>query len=262
MWMILVLIGSLLLACVGIAGYAFALTQKRPPLALYLSRRAQSNYLRLGQIPARQIELIVRQEDPNFYSHPGFDIESIRKAWQSNSREKRITLGGSTITQQLAKNLYLRFTRSYLRKLVGFLIALKLERALGKDRILEMYVNVIYFGNGVYGIAEAARFYFDKPVADLDLNQMVMLAVIPSAPTICNPIQHPEAFEHMRNRFLVRFTEGDRPLIAPAEVTAILSHGATCLDAELRKPDDFTRSYPQTIPMTNERFGSFHDEKA
>ncbi len=129
-------------------------------------------------------------------------------------------------------------------------------------KALEMYVNVIYFGNGVYGIAEAARFYFDKPVADLDLNQMVMLAVIPSAPTICNPIQHPEAFEHMRNRFLVRFTEGDRPLIAPAEVTAILSHDATCLDAELRKPDDFTRSYPQTIPMTNERFGPFHDEKA
>lgn len=70
----------------------------------------------------------------------------------------------------MAKNLYLRFTKSYLRKLAEFLIALYLERILGKNRILELYVNIIYFGNGAYGISEAARFYFDKRVRELSLN--------------------------------------------------------------------------------------------
>ena len=120
-----------------------------------------------------------------------------------------------------------------------------------------MYVNIIYFGNGIYGIADAARFYFDKPVRDLNLNQMVMVAIIPSAPTAGNPIQHPEVFERLRNKYLIRFTEEGQPLISQTEAKYILARGAACLDPELRAPDDFTRSYPSTVPMINERFGPF-----
>lgn len=252
---VLIIVAIALLSCVGTAGYAFVLTRRRPPLALYESRRRQPDYLRLDRIPARLIELLVRQEDPKFYTHHGLDLESIRDAWQTNHREKRIVKGASTIPQQLAKNLYLRFTQSYLRKMMEALIALKLERALGKARMLEMYVNIIYFGNGTYGMAEAARFYFDKPVDDLSLNQMVMLVIIPAAPTTANPIQHPEAFERARNKYLPRFTGGERPLISRAEAEDILAHTAACLDPELRKLDDYTRRYPQTIPMINERYG-------
>lgn len=213
---LLLLVAAALLACAGLEGYACVLMKKRPPLALYESRRRQPDFLPLDQVPARQLELIVRQEDTNFYTHPGFDVDGIRQAWQTNRKERRIVYGGSTITQQLAKNMYLRFTRTYLRKAVEVLIALALEHRLGKARILELYVNIIYYGFGIYGIANAARFYFDKPVSDLSLNQMVMLAIIPSVATAGNPIQHPEVFERVRNKRLVLFAEDDPPLISRA----------------------------------------------
>ena len=122
---------------------------------------------------------------------------------ERESPGRHIVRGASTITQQLAKNLYLRFTKSYLRKLAELFIALYLERILGKNRILELYVNIIYFGNGVYGISEAARFYFDKRVRELSLNQMVMLTIIPSAPTMGNPISPlcPSSTSKVKNPF-------------------------------------------------------------
>ena len=137
------------------------------------------------------------------------------------------------------------------------LIALVLERRLGKTRILEMYVNIIYFGNGIYGINDASSFYFDKSVADLSLNQMFILACIPAVPTRGNPIQHPEVFERVRNERLERLIQEGQTVLSPAEMAFIAAHKADCLDPELRKPDDFTRNYPQTVPMINERFGPF-----
>ena len=86
---------------------------------------------------------------------------------------------------------------------------------------------------------------------------MVMLAIIPSVATAGNPIQHPEVFERVRNKRLVLFAEDDPPLISPGETEDIRARGAACLDPELRAPDDFTRSYPTTVPMINERFGPF-----
>jgi membrane peptidoglycan carboxypeptidase len=136
-------------------------------------------------------------------------------------------------------------------------IALALEQELGKDRILELYVNILYFGNGVYGISDAAGFYFGKDVSALSLNQMIMLSLLPQAPTAGNPIQHPEVFERLRNRNLYLLTQREPPLITPTEEADILSRDAAHLDPELRKQDDFTRSYPQTVPMINERFGPF-----
>ena len=224
-------------------------------MTLYSQRSGQPDFQPLDQIPPRLIELIIAKEDPHFYTHPGYDIVFIRKAWQSNFREKQIVKGGSTISQQLARNLYLRFNKSYLRKMVELLITLNLERALGKDRILELYINIIYFGNGTYGVCEAAQFYFHKAVSDLSLNQMVILTVIPPAPTAGNPIQHPEVFERMRNNFLKYASEGGDPVISLADADAIRANSAECLDPELREQDDFTRNYPQTIPLINERFG-------
>ena len=258
---LLILIAAVLLACAGVVVHALMLLIRRPPMALYEARKAQPDYLRLDQIPPRQMELLIRQEDHLFYSHPGYVYESMRLAWEENHREGKIVSGGSTITQQLAKNLYFRFERNYLRKLTELLIALRLERTLGKERILELYANIIYFGNGIYGISEAARFYFNKPIQDLSLNQMVMLTIMPSAPTMGNPIQHPEVFEQLRNNRLPRFRDIKPALLSPAEMETVRAHGAACLDPELRKPDAFTRSYPQTIPMINERFGPFAADK-
>ena len=168
-----------------------------------------------------------------------------------------IVYGGSTITQQLAKNLYFRFTHSYIRKAAELMISLVLERQLGKNRILELYLNIIYFGNGIYGISDAAHFYFDKPLADLSLNQMLMLAVIPAIPTRGNPLQHPDVYERVRNKRLMLLLNGKPPLISREEAAAIQALGSDCLDPELRENDEYTRSYPQTIPLINERFGPF-----
>lgn len=252
---VLIIIAAGLLVCFGVAAYVFVLLKRRPPRILYERRSAEPDFLPLDQIPPRLTELIVENENHNFYAHRGYDIEAIRRAWRANHRQKRIVSGASTITQQLAKNLYLRFRKSYLRKMAELLIAVHLERTLGKDRILEMYLNTSYFGNGTYGIVNAAQFYFHKQIRDLSLNQMVMLTIILPAPTVGNPIQHPGEFERLRNKYLAKAVKRGIPFFSHTEVEAMRAYGSDCLDPELRKPDDFTRNYPQTIPMINERFG-------
>ena len=254
---ILIILALMLLFCAGVACYAIALMKKRPPLALYERRTRQPDFIPLSRIPKRQVDLLVKLEDSNFYTHRGYDVEDIRDALQMNLKAGHIVYGGSSITQQLAKNLYFRFMHSFIRKAAEFIIALALERQLGKDRILELYINIIYFGNGIYGISDAARFYFDKPLSNLDLNQMLILAVIPTIPTKGNPIQYPEVFERVRNKRIKYLANGKSPLISREEAAAIQAHGSDALDPELRKNDDFTRSYPQTVPLINERFGPF-----
>ncbi|MER2183560.1 MAG: biosynthetic peptidoglycan transglycosylase [Clostridia bacterium] len=254
---ILILVAAVLLCCIGVAGYALALLIRRPPLRLYRERSAQPDFIPLSRIPKRLIDLLVYLEDKNFHDHPGYSLKMIRYVWNGNRKAGRIIAGASTITQQLAKNLYFRFNHSYIRKAAELLVSLVLERRLGKDRILEMYLNIIYFGNGVYGITGAARFYFDKPVAGLSLNQTLMIAVIPAAPTRGNPIQHPETYERLRDSRLKKLTAVEPPLVSPEEDAAIRAFGPDCLDPELRKNDEFTRAYPQDIPLINERFGPY-----
>lgn len=140
---LLIVVAAILLLCAGVTVYTGILLIRRPPMALYRMLIGQAGFLPLSRIPRRQIELLVAVEDPFFYTHHGFALEGIRKAAEENSRARRIVQGGSTITQKLVKNLYFRFTRSYLRKVAELLIALVLELRLGKTRILEMYVNII-----------------------------------------------------------------------------------------------------------------------
>ena len=254
---LLIVVAVILLLCMGVTVYTGILFKRRSPMTLYDMRTEQPDFLPLSRIPKRQIELLLAVEDPIFYTHHGFSPERIHKAVKMNAQAKRIVEGGSTITQQLAKNLYFRFNQSYLRKMAELPVALALERKLGKIRILEMYVNIIYFGNGIYGINDASHFYFNQSVSDLSLNQMFILSCIPSVPTRGNPIQHPEAFERVRNERLNRLKEEKQTALTQAEMAFISAHQSVCLDPDLRKPDDFTRNYPQTIPLINERFGPF-----
>ena len=219
-----ILLAAVLAGCIGVTGYALLLMRKRPPLSLYESRRAQPDFQPLAGIPPLQIKLILRQEDTAFYTHRGYNMDNIRRACEKNLRARRIVRGGSTITQQLAKNLYLRFTKTFLRKAVELVIALALERELGKERILELYLNTVYYGNGVYGIGSAARFYFGKDVSKLSLNQMLMLTIMLMAPTAGNPIQHPEVFACLRNSRLYFFSKDCiPPLITPEEEADIVT---------------------------------------
>ena len=249
-----------LLPGVGIAGRAFALMRHRPLESFYQMRASQPDFVPLQDLPKRLVELTLASEDSEFYSHKGYNIGGIRDAVQINHRAGKIATGGSTITQQLAKNLYFDFSHSYLRKAMELIIALEAERKLGKDKILELYLNIIYYGNGVYGIGDAARFYFNREPKDLSTNQMFMLAILPVVPTRGNPIQHPEAFERFRNKRLVLLSSPKHAVITPEEAEQIRSRHADCLDPDLRKSDEFTDSYPQYITLTNERFGPFDNE--
>ncbi len=132
----------------------------------------------LSRISPYLIQAVLIAEDEKFFQHEGFDWESMRKALETNIRRRRIVFGGSTITQQLAKNLFLSPERSLVRKLREAAIAYKLERDLSKKRILELYLNVVEWGPGIYGAEAAARVYFHKSASELELAEAIRLASV------------------------------------------------------------------------------------
>ncbi|MBR3225331.1 MAG: transglycosylase domain-containing protein [Atopobiaceae bacterium] len=196
---------STLLLPAGIVGRAFLLLKRRPLEEFYETRRTQPDFVALQDLPERLVQFTVESEDPGFYTHGAFCWERIRDAVNINREKGKIAVGGSTITQQLAKNLYFRFDHSFLRKAAELVIALEAERKLGKDKVLELYLNIIYYGNGVYGVGDATRFYFSREPRELTINQMFMLAILPVVPTRGNPIQYPEVFERFRNKRILVF---------------------------------------------------------
>ena len=132
----------------------------------------------LSRISPYLIQAVLIAEDDKFFEHEGFDWESMRKALDANIKKKRVLRGGSTITQQLAKNLFLSSEQSIWRKLREAAIAYKLERELSKKRILELYLNLVDWGNGIYGAEAAARSYFNRPASGLTLSQAIRLASV------------------------------------------------------------------------------------
>src|SRR3972149_1239585 len=146
----------------------------------------------LAQIPTALKDAIIATEDTRFYSHYGVDPMGVARAIYQNFRHGRIVEGGSTITQQLAKVLFLTPDKSLDRKLKEAFLALELERRSSKDRILEMYLNQIYFGAGAFGVEAAARTYFGKSVSELGLPEAALLAALPRAPSTYSPFEHPE----------------------------------------------------------------------
>lgn len=147
----------------------------------------KKNYTKIQYIPLVMQQSIVAIEDNRFYHHVGFDVEGILRATLVNMQTGAFTEGGSTITQQLIKNLFLSQEKTYGRKAEEFLLAIDMELRYSKDEILEMYLNSIYFGSGAYGIGDAARIYFDKSPVNLNLAECSMLAGLPNAPSLTSP---------------------------------------------------------------------------
>ena len=155
--------------------------------AVAMERSKIRRYVFYKDIPRALFQAFIAVEDKRFYAHSGFDVESIARATVVNVEEGEIAQGGSTITQQLAKNLFLTQERSFTRKVEELILAVQLERHYDKNKILEMYVNTIYFGSNFYGIYEAAQGYFGKEPKDLSVAECAMLAGIPNAPSIYSP---------------------------------------------------------------------------
>lgn len=143
-------------------------------------------------IPDMMKKAIVATEDRRFYDHGALDLVSVTRALVTNYMAGQTLEGGSTIAQQTVKNIFLSHDRTLSRKLEELALAVRLEKNYTKDEILELYLNTIYFGHGAYGIKDAARIYFGKDVKDLNVSQCAMLAGLPQAPSVYDPITHPE----------------------------------------------------------------------
>jgi len=145
-------------------------------------------WMSLDRISPYLIQAVVISEDDKFWSHQGFDFEAMRTALEKDIKKKTWRYGGSTITQQLAKNLYLSPTRNPLRKLREVILSWRLERTLSKKRILELYLNVVEWGNGIFGAEAASRHYYGKPAAELSPGEAARLAVVLPSPRRYNPL--------------------------------------------------------------------------
>ena len=163
----------------------------------------------MGSIPAITKQSFVSAEDAGFFEHTGVDFKSILRAAWVDLLEGRIKQGASTITMQLVKQMLLSTDRTFRRKFRQMILARELEQHFGKDEILWLYLNQIYFGQGAWGIAEAARTYFDKDVSELDLSESALLAGLPQRPSEYSPIRSPKSAERRRRYVLGRLL-GDR----------------------------------------------------
>lgn len=166
--------------------------------------------VRLHRIPERLRRAVLVSEDAAFFRHPGIDVEELTNALIEAWREKSTPRGASTLTQQLARNLYLSPDRTFGRKIREALIAFRLESELSKRRILELYLNVIELGEGVFGVQAGALHYFDVPVSKLARRQAAMLAATIPSPRSDNPSTRTREFR-WRTSLILRRAFGERP---------------------------------------------------
>jgi monofunctional biosynthetic peptidoglycan transglycosylase len=164
-------------------------------------RHAQS-WVPLSRVSRHLIQGVVAAEDPNFFGHEGIDWDAVRESVETDLRKGRFARGGSTITQQLAKNLFFTTYKNPIRKLREFVVARWLEEDLTKARILELYLNVIEWGDGVYGCDAAARRYYGKTAATLDESEAAGLAAMVPSPRRINPRTNPKRHANAQKRVL------------------------------------------------------------
>lgn len=149
--------------------------------------RSQKSYTKISNIPDIYKDAVIAVEDHRYYDHKGIDIIAIGRALLNDIRARELIEGGSTITQQLAKNMYFTQDKTLTRKIAEVFMAKKIESNYNKEEILELYVNYIYYGSGYYDIKSASLGYFDKEPQDLTEGESIMLAGIPNAPSVYNP---------------------------------------------------------------------------
>ena len=166
----------------------------------------QQSWVPLHRISPHLLHAVIVSEDGTFYEHGGVDWYEVEESIERNFEEGKAARGGSTISQQLAKNLFLSTSKDPLRKLKELVIALRMERMLSKQRILEIYLNVIEWGNGVFGVDAAARKYFDKPAANITRDEAARLAAVIPSPLRHQPNQPSQYVERRSLRILERMS--------------------------------------------------------
>lgn len=186
--------------------------QYQMPLSIYTSDgqliaqygEKRRTPVKLEEVPKKLIQAILATEDSRYYEHQGVDMRGLARAIVAVVTSGRKSQGASTITMQVARNFFLSSKKTFSRKINEMLLAIKIDATFSKEKILEMYLNKIYFGNRAYGVAAAAEVYFGLKLNQLNLAQMAMIAGLPQAPSRDNPISNPEASLARRNHVLSR----------------------------------------------------------
>lgn len=167
----------------------------------------KKNYIEYENLPKDYINAIVAVEDRRFFEHNGVDIISIARAVIKDIQTMSLAEGGSTITQQLAKNTYFTQRKEFTRKIAEIFMAVEYEKACSKEDILELYVNTIYFGDGYYCVYDASKGYFEKEPKDMNLYECTLLAGIPNAPSVYAPTKNPELAKQRQAQVLKKMVK-------------------------------------------------------
>ena len=199
-----------------------------------------SYYLTYDNIPEGVKAAIVSIEDKKFFKHRGVDLKAIMRAAVAMVKNQKITQGGSTITQQLARTVFLSNERTWERKIEELFIAVGLERRYEKEQLLEFYLNNIYFGNGYYGIEAAARGYFSCGVDELTLAEQALLCGIPNNPTVYDPVENLHNAVARRDRILKQMYDDGKIMRETYEEET--SREVT-LKRPKRKKNDYVETY-------------------
>lgn len=183
--------------------------------------RSDGNFVRYAELPEFYINAVISTEDRKFEKHNGVKFSSIMRALLYDIRTMSFEQGGSTITQQLAKNLWFTEEKRIERKFAELFAAFALEKEFSKEEIFELYVNSIYFGSGYYGIADAAQGYFQKDVSELSDYECAMLAGLPNAPSAYSPDTSPELAR--KRLVLVLNSMKDNDVLTDAQAEEVLA---------------------------------------
>jgi penicillin-binding protein 1A len=187
--------------------------------------------LKYSEFPKQVVQAFVAAEDASFFEHSGVDYFGLLRAGLKLATTGEKAQGGSTITMQLARNVYLSSEKTFTRKFREILLAQKIERELKKEEILELYLNKIYLGERAYGVGSAAKVYFDKNIKDLTLSEIAVIASLPKAPSANNPVKNPERAAERRNYVLRRMHELDD--ISQQEYDAAVAEPVTVRPAHM-----------------------------
>ena len=228
-WTLLVILVALLLG----VGYNLVfpdisrLKKEAPKMTAFMkyrqqmSRKAGKNpgiawtWMPLDKISPYLVQAVVVSEDDKFWSHKGFDFEAIKTALGKDIRNKTWRYGGSTITQQLAKNLFLSPSKNPIRKIREVILTWRLESTLSKKRILEIYLNAVEWGAGIFGVEAASQRYYGKPASDLSPQEAAHLAVVLPSPRRYNPLSGSDYIEDRAREVLDIMVK--RGIVAPEE---------------------------------------------
>ncbi len=203
---ILIIILASFLLLIGYGYYAKTLKEK-PLISRVEEITQKENYITFDQLPKTYVNAVVAVEDHRFYDHGPIDFIAIARAFYTNIRDNEFDEGGSTITQQVAKNVVFNQDKNIIRKVAEIFAAYDLEKNYSKSEILAIYVNSCYFGDGYYGIYEASKGYYNKQPKDLTLEEASMLAGVPNAPSVYAPTVNPNLAKKRQQHVLNKMVE-------------------------------------------------------